>query len=237
MKTLRKNIASMIFIAQFVAVTVASGAGLVSSAEVRRWQETQTVFYLLDVRSGQAFGRKHIQGAINIPAFIAHKKGLPKGDTLVLYDSGIGSTEARNAAEKMSAVGYGKVFLLEGGFALWEAAGLPVDAPLGALDTKLVEAITVVEFNQALRDGIAMTLVDLRESAMFKAGSIPGARSAPPAAIPKASTGWRKDALLVLFDGGDNEAERQAEMLRRAGYKLIRFLYGGYPEWKRQNAS
>jgi 3-mercaptopyruvate sulfurtransferase SseA len=237
MKTLRKNIAGMIFIAQLVAATVASGAGLVSTSEVRRWQEMKTGFYLLDVRSGQAFNRKHIQGAINIPAFIAHKKGLPKGDTLVLYDSGVGSTEARSAAEKMSAAGYGKVFLLDGGLARWEANSLPLDAPLGVINTKLVETITVVELQQVVLDGTAMSLVDLRAPALFKAGSIPGAQSVPAAAFSKASAAWRKDDLVVLFDGGDSEAERQAEVLRRAGFKLIRFLHGGYPEWKRQNAS
>lgn len=237
MNYLHKNIASLILVAQLLAATAAWGAGLVSPSEVRRWQEQKTEFYLLDVRSGQAFNRKHIQGAINIPAFIAHKKGLPKGDTLVLYDSGIGSTEARNAAEKMSAAGYGKLFLLDGGLARWEANGLPLNAPMGVIDTKLVEAITVTELQQVVRDGNALTLVDLREPLMFLVGSIPGAQSAPAATVPKASVGWQKDELVVLYDGGNNEAERQAEKLRRAGFKLIRFLHGGYPEWKRQNAS
>jgi len=233
----RTTIGGIILITQLLVATVALGAGSVSTTEVRRWQETRTAFYLLDVRSGQAFARKHLQGAVNIPAFVVHKKGLPKTDTLVLYDSGVGSTEARGAAERLSAVGYGKVYILDGGFARWEANGLPVEAPLGIISTKLVESITVTELQQVIQDRGAMTLVDLREALLFQIGSIPGAQSVPRSAFAKASAGWQRDELVVLFDGGDSEAERQAEVLRRAGFKLIRFLHGGYPEWKRQNAS
>ena len=50
------------------------------------------------------------------------------------------------------------------------------------------------------------------------------------------SRGWRKDSIIILIDSGDDEALKQAEKLRRAGFKLVRFLYGGFPEWKRQNA-
>ena len=236
MNRLLTTIGSLILILLQTAGT-ALAAGSISPAEVRRWQEQKTGFYLLDVRSGQAFHRKHIQGSLNIPAFVAHKKGLPTGDTFVLYDSGVGSTEARSAAEKMSASGYGKIYILDGGLARWEANGLPLDAPLGVLDTKLVEALTVTELQQLLLDRSVMTLVDLREPLMFLVGSIPGAQNAPRAAFTKATAGRQKDELVVLYDGGDNEAERQAEVLRRAGFKLIRFLHGGYPEWKRQNAS
>jgi rhodanese-related sulfurtransferase len=237
MKFLRKYIARLILVAQLLVATVALGAGSVSTTEVRRWQEARTAFYLLDVRSGQAFARKHIQGAVNIPAFVVHKKGLPKADTLVLYDSGVGSTEARMAAERLSAAGYSKVYILDGGFARWEANSLPLEAPMGVLSTKLVEVITVTELQQVMLDKGAMTLVDLRDPLLFLAGSISGAQNAPRAVFAKASAGWPKDELVVLFDGGDNEAEQQAEVLRRAGFKLIRFLHGGYPEWKRQNAS
>ena len=235
MKTLRKNIILIILTAQFAVAAVASATGLVSPDELRRWQETKPGFYLLDVRSQQAYTRKHLPGAIHIPAFVVHKKGFPKGETFVLYDSGIGTTEGLDAAEKMSGAGYGKVFLLDGGLARWESAGLPIDAPLGVLSVKLVEAISVTELQHELRYGTAMTLVDLRDAAQFKVGSISGALNVPGAVTGEALAGWQKDALVVLFDSGTGEAEKQAETVRRAGFKLIRFLYGGYPEWKRQN--
>jgi rhodanese-related sulfurtransferase len=227
----------LMLLVQFVAAGAAWGAGLVSDSELQRWQGDQTRFYLVDVRSGLAFKKKHIQGALNIPAFVVARKGLPQEETLVLYDAGLGTTEARDAAQKLSDAGYGRVYLLEGGLSRWEAAGLPLDAPVGVLSDKLVESITVRELAQLARDGGAPLLVDLRDAGLFLTGSIPGALGASAAELAQQSAGWQKDAVIVLFDGGDNRAERQAELLRRAGFKLVRFLYGGYPEWKRQSAS
>lgn len=235
MKTELNKIVLLIFFAQFIFAAAASATGLISTDELHSWQESNKNFYLLDVRSGQAFARKHINGAINIPAFVAHKKGFPKGETYVLYDSGIGTTEGLDAAEKMTGVGYSKVFLLDGGLAGWESAALTVDAPMGVLTSKLVETISVKELKHEQRYGTPITLVDLRGATQFKGGSIPGARNVPGGITDKAISGWQKDVLVVLFDGGSGEAEKQAETLRRTGFKLIRFLYGGYPEWKRQN--
>jgi len=237
MNSLPGLLALLFFVLQLLAVPEVPGADFVSPTEIRRWQENKISFYLIDVRTAQLFDRKHIAGALNIPAFVVHKKGIPRDETIVLYDSGIGSVEAGEASSMMAAADYGKVFLLEGGLAYWEAAGLPLEAKAGILDTRLVEFISVAELLRARRDGIDMILVDLREPALFEDGSIPGARNIPPAALPGASAAWPKDRLVVLFDGGEGRSEKQAELLRRAGFKLIRFLYGGFPEWKRQNAS
>jgi len=233
MKRLRNTLLMLCFAAQCAAVATAHAEGPVSADRVRRWQADKMSFYLVDVRSGLIFSRKHIEGAINIPAFIVAKKGLLKDKDIVLYDGGIGTMEAREAADKLSAAGYGKVFLLEGGLALWEAAGLPLKQQTGVLDSKLVEFVTARELSQAMRDSLSMVLVDLREPALFKAGSIPGAIQANPEILQSLSTGWQKDNLIVLFDNGNAESERQAEQLRRAGFKLVRYLYGGFPEWKK----
>jgi len=237
MNAWRKLFIFLSVLAPLLAAGGAWAAGSLSGAEFRRWQERQDRLYLVDVRGGQAFARKHIRGALNIPGFVLAKKGLPREETLVLYDSGIGSTEARDAARRLAEAGYAKVYLLEGGLARWEADGLPLDAPLGALPGKLVESVSVVELKQAVKDGLPMTLVDIRSAYLFKEGSLPGAQGVPAAQLAARFEGWRKDELVVLIDAGDNEAERQAELMRRAGFKMVRFLYGGYPEWKRQNAS
>lgn len=235
MKVNRKNIVLIVVLTQLVFAAIASATGLVSPAELRRWQEAKSGYLLIDVRAKQAFTRKHLPGAINVPAFVVYKKGFPKEATIILYDSGIGTTEALDAAEKMFSIGYKNVFLLDGGLARWEAASLPMDAPLGILTSKLVEIISVQELQHELRYGTALILVDLRDAAHFKTGTIPGANSIPAAITDKESAGWQKDTLIVLFDGGTGVAEKQAEALRRAGFKLIRYLYGGYPEWKRQS--
>lgn len=236
MNFLRKYLIILMVVGQTAVAVSVMAASAVAPSEVRRWQEDKTRFYLVDVRSGSAFNRKHIEGAINIPAFIVAKKGLPKDDTIVIYDNGIGTTEARIAENNLAAAGYSRVIMLNGGLVRWEADGLPLTAPLGVLDSKLVEAISAAELVQALRDGLTIILLDLRDSARFKSGSIPGARNVATGDLARMIASWRRDDIIVLFDGGEGEMVRQAEVLRRAGFKLVRFLYGGYPEWKRQSS-
>ena len=208
-------------------------ADTISADQVRQWQADRKAFYVVDVRPAQLFLRKHIEGAINIPAFAVAMKGLARDKDIVLYDKGIGTVDAKEAADRLAAAGYGKVYLLDGGLAVWEAANLPLKLQSGVLDTKLVEFITATELSRAMHDNLPMTLVDLREPALFKSGSIPGAVNANASTLPSLSSGWRKSGLIVLFDNGNAESERQAEELRRAGFKMVRYLYGGFPEWKK----
>ncbi len=80
-----------------------------------------------------------------------------------------------------------------------------------------------------------MLLIDLRRAESFKENTIPGAVNVAPQDLMSVAGAWAKDALIVLFDSGDGEAARQADQLRRAGFKITRFLFGGYPEWRKQN--
>ena len=233
MKRLRFLLPMFLLSLQMVSVAPVQGADSLSADQVRRWQTDKRSFYLVDVRPMQIFLRKHIEGAINIPAFIVDKKGLAKDKDIVLYDNGIGTVDAKEAADKLAAAGYGNLFLLDGGLARWEASNLPLKLQSGVLDSKLVEFITAVELSRAMHDSLPMVLVDLREPVLFKAGSIPGAIHADPAALRSVSTGWQKNSLIVLLDNGNAESERQAEQLRRAGFKMVRYLYGGFHEWKK----
>jgi len=231
----------MIFITlllcQAFAASAATPPGRITAAELRQRQEQKAAFFLVDVRPAQAFSQKSIAGAISIPAFVVHKKGLPKGATIIVYDNGIGTLEAGDAANKLAGSGYETVLVLDGGLARWEALGYPLKVPGGVSATRLVEFILARELAQAMRDGLPMKLVDLRGSDLFKAGTIPGARNVVAEKLADEAAGWPRDTLIVLFGGGDDTAVAQAELLRRAGFTMIRFLYGGYPEWKRLNAS
>ncbi|MEK6742173.1 MAG: rhodanese-like domain-containing protein [Nitrospirota bacterium] len=233
MKRSRYLLPVFLLILQIASAAPVLAAETVTAGQVRRWQADKKAFYLVDVRPKQVFLRKHIEGAINIPAFVVAKKGLARDKDIVLYDNGIGTVDAKEAADNLAAGGYGTVFLLDGGLARWEASNLPLQLQSGVLDTKLVELVTAAELARALHDSLPMVLVDLREPALFKSGSIPGAVHAAPANLLSLSSGWQKDGLIVLFDTGDAEAERQAEQLRRAGFKMVRYLYGGFPEWKK----
>ena len=214
---------------------IAQPAPLISADEVRQLQSSNASFLLIDVRMSQSFNMKHIEGAINIPAFSIGKKRLPAGQ-IIIYDGWICTIEAGDAMDKLIAAGNTSVFILEGGIARWEAMGLPMTVQTGILSTRLSEPISVTELSRAMSDGLDLIVVDIRMPEAFQEGTISGARNIAPDDLLDVSRGWRKDSIIILIDSGDDEALKQAEKLRRAGFKLIRFLYGGFPEWKRQNA-
>jgi len=213
----------------------AHAASFISADEVRQLQSSNASFLLIDVRMSQSFNLKHIEGAINIPAFSIGKKRLPAGQ-IIIYDGGIGTIEARDAMGNLTAAGNTSVFILEGGLAGWEALGLPMTVQTGILSTRLSETVSVTELSRAMSDGLNLIIADIRMPEVFREGTVPGARNISPDDVLDVSRGWRKDSIIILIDSGDDEALKQAEKLRRAGFKLIRFLYGGFPEWKRQNA-
>jgi len=79
-------------------------------------------FVLLDVRSGDAFGKSHAITAINLPHGQISRQSLsayPKDTVFVVYCWGPGCNGATKAAKKISALGY-KVKEMIGGIHYWE---------------------------------------------------------------------------------------------------------------------
>lgn len=120
--------------------------------------------------------------------------GINQDSTLVLYDDGPGAFAAR-AWWLLAWLGKrDDVYLLDGGFKAWQAAGLPVtvqvdDTPRGTF-TARPDASLVLDagsLGRRLQDP-ALTLIDARALPRFRgevepldpvAGHIPGARCAP----------------------------------------------------------
>jgi protein-disulfide isomerase/uncharacterized membrane protein/rhodanese-related sulfurtransferase len=89
----------------------------------------------VDVRSLKAFRAGHIPGALNIPIdyFEREWSRLPKGKTIVLYESGRSGGDicaaSRAAGRILLAQGFARdeVKVYQDGFASWSHAGLPVN--------------------------------------------------------------------------------------------------------------
>ena len=82
----------------------------------------------IDIREAGEYGEGHGLLAVNIPYSrleIEIGRLVPRRDAAVVV-SGRSSDDGRLAAEKLQALGYGDVRVLEGGIAAWLAAGQPV---------------------------------------------------------------------------------------------------------------
>ena len=81
---------------------------------------------VVDVRDVENRTGGHIKGEVNIPLenLMADHARVPKGTPLVIVD--FHGTQGPIAGRYLVKQGYAKVSCLEGGFAAWLAAGLPV---------------------------------------------------------------------------------------------------------------
>lgn len=112
---------------------------------------------------------------------------------VVAYDDASGSTAAR-LWWMLRLVGHRRAAVLDGGFAAWSAAGLPLTTEVpaqagGAIDLAYAtdQIVYVDELSAGLRDG-SVLLLDARGAARYRgevepidpvAGHIPGARNRP----------------------------------------------------------
>ncbi|RDI17438.1 sulfurtransferase [Lentzea flaviverrucosa] len=144
--------------------------------------------------------------------------GVREGAQVVAYDAADGSVAAR-VWWLLRWAGFGEVAVLDGGFAAWEAAGLPVTAEVPAPLTGDAAGDVVVRPGQMpvldadeaaalAQDGV---LLDARAAARYrgetepvdpKAGHIPGALNAPTTGHVGADGRWLgPEALAARFAG------------------------------------
>lgn len=109
--------------------------------------------------------------------------------------------------------------------------GIP--APTGAEPSEL---LTPTELSELLAGSATVTLLDVREPAEFRLGSLPGARSVPLAQIVsgQAAESIRLAAIggpVVVYCKSGARSARAAQTLRLAGIDGVRDLRGGILAW------
>ena len=87
---------------------------------------------MVDARDGAAFTAGHITGAVSLPLGEADgrlaefARRYPPATLLVVYCNGYNCHDSHDLAGKLITAGFTTVFVFEGGFPEWEAAGYPV---------------------------------------------------------------------------------------------------------------
>lgn len=84
----------------------------------------------IDVRTPREHEQKHIDGSVSVPLnrLADHLQSLPRDRPLLIYCAG--GYRSSLAASLLQRAGFGSVAEIAGGFAAWEAAKLPVAAPV-----------------------------------------------------------------------------------------------------------
>jgi len=98
--------------------------------DVRRKQQADESFFLVDVREDNEWQKGHARGAIHLGKGIIERdveKEIPDHDAEIILYCGGGFRSAL-AADALQQMGYKKVISMDGGWKRWKELGYPIEA-------------------------------------------------------------------------------------------------------------
>ena len=219
-------------------------AGLEAVLE-RRQSET---VYLIDVRTEEEYRQGHIPGFAWWPGGQAVQRA---DDVAVVKNAALvfccdGRARATVTASLYRQMGFGEVYVVDGGAPAWESAGHKLDAglerpPIAGWEAarQRVRSLTAAELQGQLAAGAnndagTPQLIFVDTSQDFAAGHIPGARwisrswleIEAPAALPD------RAAPVVVTCGNGRNSVLAAAALADLGYANAAALEGGMAAWR-----
>lgn len=179
---------------------------------------------IVDLRSPEAFGAAHIEGALNIGAGASLSLWagwlLEPGQEVVLVSDGEDDEEARRGFIRVGldrVVGH-----LAGGMRAWTAAGLPV-ARTGQKSAA-----------ELSRERHRPVILDVRSDEEVSHGRIPGSRHIMLGDLPNALASLEKSEGVVTVCASGYRASIAASLLERAGFEHVSVLQGGVEAWTKE---
>lgn len=95
----------------------------ITAKELKKWQDENRDFVLMNALPKESFTAKRIPGSINIPFSdidtLAEKIMPDKQQPLIIYCSGPTCKSSHEVAEKFRNLGYSNVYHYEGGLQEW----------------------------------------------------------------------------------------------------------------------
>jgi rhodanese-related sulfurtransferase len=204
----------------------------IDARALKAWLHDGGELALLDAREELPFGRRHLLMASSVPLsrleLLVDDLVPRRGARVVWCDDGEGL--AARAAERMSALGYRDVAVLDGGIAAWEAAGFRIYSGVHVPSKAFAE---VVEHEagtpwisagdlRALIDGKAdIAIYDSRSYEEYHNNSIPTAVSVPGAELVYrfADLMPSPDTTVIVNCGGRTRSIIGAQSLINAGVR------------------
>lgn len=187
---------------------------------------------VLDTRPAMQFAVAHVPGSMHIAlsgqyaSWAARILGLDKRIILVGEDA----DHLRESQMRLARVGIENVkAYLEDGIAGWLAGGYELD---------YIPQITAQEFSDLLekeKDHVAV--LDVREPGEVEAGAIESSIRIPLGQLQNRTGELDTTKLIVVHCKGGYRSSIATSILRRAGYRDIANLTGGYDAWRTMSAA
>jgi rhodanese-related sulfurtransferase len=182
---------------------------------------------VVDTRPSTQFAAAHVPGSIHIAltgqyaSWAARILGL--GTPVVIV--GEDPDHVHESQMRLARVGIETVIgYLEDGVAGWVHSGYELDS---------IPQITVTDLADLLRDEPdQVTVVDVREPAEADSGGILNALNIPLGKLKSRAAELDDSRLLVVHCKGGYRSSIAASLLRRAGFRNIANVIGGFDAWK-----
>ncbi len=185
----------------------------------KKAQEKNTI--VLDIRSYEAFGGQHIQGAFhidfggNFSTFAGWVLPPERGILLVTDNAG----QALEAIVLLRRVGLDRTIgYLEGGMYEWAKAGLPMEH---------VPQLSAETLHQRIATGPKVTLVDVRAKKEYMTGHIDGTINIPGPDLRKRYSELDPKVPTVVICNTGHRSSLGASLLKQHGFKDVSNLAGG----------
>ncbi len=190
---------------------------------------------VVDVRPPGAFRAGHIEKSVaagadgNVSGWVGWLVG-PERPLVLVADAGgsgdrdgAGRAQVAEATRQLVRIGYDRVVgFLEGGIETWRAAGR---------DVVSYETISAATLAKRLDADELLPVVDVRETAEWHAGHIPGSVNIPAHDIPDSNAELPRGMALAVHCGHDYRATLGASLLERAGYHQLVVVDDGWDAW------
>lgn len=180
---------------------------------------------VLDTRSPAEFGAAHIPGSVNIGLSGQYASWaaivLPWDARIVIVaeDSG----KADEARMRLARVGLeGVIGSLAGGVPAWARAGFELDQ---------IPNISVSDLESELQGEDPPLAVDVRRPSEWEGGHVPDAVFKPLDKLTSSLDGLDREARIAVYCKGGYRSAIAASLLRRAGFRHVMNVTGGYDAW------
>ncbi|HEV8053408.1 MAG TPA: rhodanese-like domain-containing protein, partial [Candidatus Limnocylindrales bacterium] len=180
---------------------------------------------LIDLRSPQAFADGHVPGSLSIPAGSSFGTWLgwiaPHDRPLILLLRSVDDWDG--AIRQALRIGYDDVLgMLEGGFEAWRSNGGPIEAGT---------AIGIEDLRAQLSAEPDLLLIDVRQASEYADGHVPGSRHLNAGDLPERLAELPRDRPIATICASGYRSAVAAGLLRQAGFRDVRAVRGGVPEW------